>query len=614
MGRESGEQRTINSITKTTSYTYNLDGTLATQTYPSGRLITYTVNAASQLTAAADNANGIPYVSDGFYAPTGAIAIYSAGALSNYTTIYNNRLQPCWSYANTGTSSLPVNTACTATATAASVLDLKYNFNLGSGDNGNIVGVTNNRDTTRSQNFTYDQVNRIVAAQSQASCGSNCWSQAFTYDQWANLTTAVATGSAPPLTISVNTNNQVSTAPFTFDAAGNETADVTSTYAWNAESEMKTGGGVNYTYDGDGDRVQKSNGKIYWYGAGSEILDETDATGSTTNATFSEYIYFDGKRAARRDYQSNVFYYFSDQVGSARGMAEVASGSNSAALCFDADFYPFGGEHDFTNTCAQNYKFMGKERDPETNNDDFGARSYASAYGRFLSADWSSTPSPVPYANLTNPQTLNLYAIVSDNPESFADLDGHEQQIAQAAAGYCTDSALGSCNPQSNPGTAQNQSDQPADAQAREATASNAEASNKHKDYAFSAKKDNFACNTNKCNKFVHDMAKAGTGKPPLVKGSDGKMRPATAGELANPNLKIAHWSVVTSPERGDTAAYAIPGGGTAYSGHSGIVTSVDSNGTVHAMAAHADVVGPDDKFNSTPNRTVVYRRFEGDQ
>jgi hypothetical protein len=34
-------------------------------------------------------------------------------------------------------------------------------------------------------------------------------------------------------------------------------------------------------------------------------------------------------------------------------------------------------------------------------------------------------PPPVPYANLTNPQTLNLYAMVSDNPESFADLDGH---------------------------------------------------------------------------------------------------------------------------------------------------------------------------------------------
>ena len=46
--------------------------------------------------------------------------------------------------------------------------------------------------------------------------------------------------------------------------------------------------------------------------------------------------------------------------------------------------------------------------------------------GRWLSPDWSAVPAPVPYANLNNPQTLNLYAMVSDNPETFADLDGHE--------------------------------------------------------------------------------------------------------------------------------------------------------------------------------------------
>jgi RHS repeat-associated protein len=72
-------------------------------------------------------------------------------------------------------------------------------------------------------------------------------------------------------------------------------------------------------------------------------------------------------------------------------------------------------------------KFTGKERDTETGNDDFGARYYSNRFGRWLSADWSSVPVAVavPYANLTNPQTLNLYAMVSDDPESFADLDGH---------------------------------------------------------------------------------------------------------------------------------------------------------------------------------------------
>jgi RHS repeat-associated protein len=67
----------------------------------------------------------------------------------------------------------------------------------------------------------------------------------------------------------------------------------------------------------------------------------------------------------------------------------------------------------------------GKERDTETGNDDFGARYYSNRFGRWLSADWSSVPAPVPYANLTNPQTLNLYSMVADDPESFADLDGH---------------------------------------------------------------------------------------------------------------------------------------------------------------------------------------------
>jgi hypothetical protein len=46
-------------------------------------------------------------------------------------------------------------------------------------------------------------------------------------------------------------------------------------------------------------------------------------------------------------------------------------------------------------------------------------------FGRFLSADWSAIPAAVPYANLTNPQTLNLYATLSDNLETYADLDGH---------------------------------------------------------------------------------------------------------------------------------------------------------------------------------------------
>src|SRR5271157_2127062 len=59
----------------------------------------------------------------------------------------------------------------------------------------------------------------------------------------------------------------------------------------------------------------------------------------------------------------------------------------------------------------------------------------AGRFGRWLSADWSAVPVPVPYANLTNPQTLNLYAMVADDPESFADLDGHDKGSAAPPPG-----------------------------------------------------------------------------------------------------------------------------------------------------------------------------------
>ncbi len=101
--------------------------------------------------------------------------------------------------------------------------------------------------------------------------------------------------------------------------------------------------------------------------------------------------------------------------------------TNTGTPCYDADFPPYGQERAYTSTCPtpNAYKFEGKERDTETQNDDFGARYYSWRFGRWLSADWSAVPAPVPYANLTNPQTLNLYAMVADDPETFADLDGH---------------------------------------------------------------------------------------------------------------------------------------------------------------------------------------------
>ena len=42
-----------------------------------------------------------------------------------------------------------------------------------------------------------------------------------------------------------------------------------------------------------------------------------------------------------------------------------------------------------------------------------------------MSPDWSEDPDPVPYADIENPQTLNLYGSVTNNPLRLYDPTGH---------------------------------------------------------------------------------------------------------------------------------------------------------------------------------------------
>jgi hypothetical protein len=156
------------------------------------------------------------------------------------------------------------------------------------------------------------------------------------------------------------------------ERSGNVLADGTNTYAWNAESEIKTAAGVTYTYDGDGKRVEKSSGKIYWYGKLSGALRETSLSGSLTD----QYVFFGGKRIARSDASANVVYYLADHLGTSRIVTNATGG-----ILDQSDFYPFGGERVLTASRGNTYKFTSKERDTESNLDNFGARYFGSQRG-----------------------------------------------------------------------------------------------------------------------------------------------------------------------------------------------------------------------------------------
>ena len=252
--------------------------------------------------------------------------------------------------------------------------------------------------------------------------GNKCWGESYSYDPWGNLLSiggaAGYTGcTQESLSVAATTKNQIS--GYTYDAAGNMTGVPSiASYAYNAENQLTQTVGIAYTYDGDGKRVQKSTGKLYWYGMGSDPLDETDATGSTDNAAFNEYIFFNGKRIARRDSSNTVNYYFADHLGTARIVT-----SSVGAVLDDSDFYPFGGERTVVSSSGNSYKFTGKERDAESGLDYFGARYYASTMGRFSSTD----PKGLGLRHLLNPQKLNKYSYVLNNPLSLFDPNGMEE-------------------------------------------------------------------------------------------------------------------------------------------------------------------------------------------
>jgi RHS repeat-associated protein len=401
-------------------YNYDLAGNMTSLTFPSGRTITYTMNAASQPISAVDSGSGIDYATMGLYGPNGALTSLNNGANLLSTYYYNSRLQPCRAAIN---SSGTAPGSCLDSANSGNVMDYTYDFHLGASDNGNVYKVTNNRPSAndRSINYTYDSLNRIYEAYTDG----DLWGETYSTDAWGNLHGIGNYAGKPAgemIGQGVSSANQFTNVCNSncYDLAGNLLNDGWNTYTYDAESHIGNAAGVAYVYDAFGRRVSKSNGTNYLFDLNNEVLAELNSGGSVTN----EYVYFGGKRVARRDVSGNVFYYFADHLGTSRAIVQAGQ----TTPCYDQDFYPYGREvpHTaevpaFVNTCPQNYKFTGKERDSESGLDNFGARYDSSQYGRFM------TPDPEGIAGLTHmgdPQSWNGYSYVRNNPLNLTDPDG----------------------------------------------------------------------------------------------------------------------------------------------------------------------------------------------
>ncbi len=166
-----------------------------------------------------------------------------------------------------------------------------------------------------------------------------------------------------------------------------------------------------YIYDHNGNRLKKieydsSGRKRTTYYVSQQFI-SVEQLGVTTN---EKYHYLDGKLIAKEDYAGNMFYYENDMLGSPRIITNAAG-----KLLEKIEYAPFGGA---LNSSGQRFTFTGKELD-ESSLMYFGARYYEpNILRRFTQADNI-------IQNRYNPQNLNQYSYVINNPYRYIDPDGH---------------------------------------------------------------------------------------------------------------------------------------------------------------------------------------------
>ena len=294
--------------------------------------------------------------------------------------------------------------------------------------NGNLLGYTDS--VMGPWSFNYDSLNRLTGGED----GSGPYAglqMSWSYDSFGNRTGesfAGSTGASLPAstTAQYNANNQVTGVSLAYDAAGNVAADNANQYLYDADGHVcavldRTYGDMTgYLYNAEGQRVAKgsltafscdmtANGfaltRESVLGQGGEQLAELALDESGRMAWHHTNVYAEGALFASYD-PNGLHFLVADWLGTRRAQTDYAG-----VLEQTCQSLPFGnGETCSPTPTAQ--LFTTYQRDTESGNDYAQARYYASSTGRFLSPD----PSGISLADITNPQSWNLYSYALNNP------------------------------------------------------------------------------------------------------------------------------------------------------------------------------------------------------
>ena len=293
--------------------------------------------------------------------------------------------------------------------------NIRYSYDM----IGNLEALTDPDPLNGHQQFAYDDLDRLQTANGLYG------NYTYQYDEIGNLKVNPQVSQNPytypasgPSSVRPHAVTTAGANTYTYDANGNMETGAGRTIAWNHENKplMITQGSTTTTfvYDGDGGRVKKIVGttttryisKLY----------ECDTNGGSTSC--SRFIWAGDQRIATVADNGVTHYWHVDHLGSSSVITD-GTGAKAEAITY----YPYGEVR--TDTPGPSgtpanvpYKYTGQERDSSTGLMYYEARYYDPKLGRFISAD-TIVPS------LLDPQALNRYTYVLNNPLKYTDPSGH---------------------------------------------------------------------------------------------------------------------------------------------------------------------------------------------
>ena len=306
------------------------------------------------------------------------------------------------------------------------LVSLVYSYNK-TGTVASVVGQVNG--TRVNEQYRYDALQRLTNATiANGAVNSTFWYQ---YDSAGNrinqCCTALTNSSFSPTNNELlQTSRRISpghyatSASYAYDSDGDlKSANITSlappahwTYVWSPQGNLLRVSNYTsiqglYAYDGLGRRVEAKEGSSTTFYAyeGTDTLAEI-----VPSAPSPDYVYANGIRIARTGGTVSTTYYITDALGSTRLVTDT-----SGRVVFSDNYQPFGSDN--TSKGSETYKFTGKPVSQTTGLYYDYQRWYDPSIGRFISQDPSA-------GYLSDPQSLNPYVYVLDNPTGLSDPSG----------------------------------------------------------------------------------------------------------------------------------------------------------------------------------------------